>query len=57
MQLAAAYAALVNGGYYMKPTIISQIINKGSENTEQEISSYQEKKKIFKNSTSEAITK
>ena len=41
----------------MKPTIISQIINKGSENTEQEISSYQEKKKIFKNSTSEAITK
>ena len=57
IQLAAAYAALVNGGYYMKPTIISQIINKGSENTEQEISSYQEKKKIFKNSTSEAITK
>ena len=56
IQLAAAYAALVNWWYYIKPTIISQIINKGTENTEQEIASYQDRKKIFKNSTSQSIT-
>jgi cell division protein ftsI len=28
IQLAAAYAALVNGGYYVKPTIIAGIFNK-----------------------------
>ena len=56
IQLAAAYATLVNWGYYIKPTIISQIINKWVENTEQEISSYQDKKKLLKDSTSKAIT-
>lgn len=55
IQLAAAYAALVNGWYYIKPTIISQIINKWVESISQEISSYKEKKKIFKNSTSDTI--
>ena len=55
IQLAAAYAALVNGWYYIKPTIISQIINKWVETMSQEISSYKEKKKIFKNSTSDTI--
>ena len=56
IQLAAAYAALVNGWYYIKPTIISQIINKWwAESISQDVASYRDKKKIFKDSTSEKI--
>ena len=56
IQLAAAYAALVNGWYYIKPTIISKIVNKWTENTPQDILSFKDKKRIFKESTSELIT-
>lgn len=58
IQLAAAYAALVNGGYYIKPTIVSQIIDKKSmEKTGKEQINFpnQEKKQIFKNQTSSVL--
>lgn len=56
IQLAAAYAALVNGGYYVKPTIIAGIFNKDwAENATSMMP--QEKKKIFSSSTSEELRK
>jgi len=58
IQLAAAYAALVNWWYYIKPTIISHIIDKNpnqNEELQQETDSLRNRKKIFKDSTSETI--
>ena len=56
IQLAAAYAALVNWWYYIKPTIISKILNKWAGNITQDILANKDKRKIFKDSTSETIT-
>ncbi len=57
IQLAAAYAALVNGGKYIKPTVISQIID--HSNTEQQeipfSTAEQDQKQIFKNQTSSLL--
>lgn len=58
IQLAAAYAALVNGGNYIKPTIISQIVDPSlKEKTGEAELSFpnQEKKQIFKNETSSIL--
>lgn len=56
IQLAAAYAALVNGGYYVKPTIISTIIEKDRNGKQiPKNDSNQDKKQIFKNQTSKSI--
>jgi cell division protein FtsI/penicillin-binding protein 2 len=57
IQLAAAYAALVNGGYYIKPTIITKIVSKTKNGAKlvDDVVKYNEKKKIFKDSTSEQI--
>ena len=56
IQLAAAYAALVNWWYYIKPTIISKILNKWAGNITQDLLANKDKRKIFKESTSETIT-
>jgi penicillin binding protein transpeptidase domain len=55
IQLAVAYASLVNGGERIKPTIISKIINKEQNGLEQEVSLVQERKQIFKHKTSELL--
>jgi penicillin binding protein transpeptidase domain len=55
IQLAVAYASLVNGGERIKPTIISKIINKEQNGLEQEVSLIQERKQIFKHKTSELL--
>ena len=55
IQLAVAYASLVNGGERIKPTIISKIINKEQNGLEQEVSLIQERKQIFKYKTSELL--
>ena len=55
IQLAVAYASLVNGGERSKPTIISKIINKEQNGLEQEVSLIQERKQIFKHKTSELL--
>ena len=55
IQLAVAYASLVNGGERIKPTIISKIINKEQNGLEQEASLIQERKQIFKHKTSELL--
>lgn len=54
IQLAAAYAALINGGYYIKPTIVSSIFNKDWGKNPSSVMP-QEKKKIFSSQTSEAL--
>ena len=55
IQLAVAYASLVNGGERIKPTIISKIIDKEQNGLEQEVSLIQERKQIFKHKTSELL--
>ena len=55
IQLAVAYASLVNGGERIKPTIISKIINKEQNGLEQEVSLIQGRKQIFKHKTSELL--
>ena len=55
IQLAVAYASLVNGGERIKPTIISKIINKEQNGLEQEVSLIQERRQIFKHKTSELL--
>ena len=55
IQLAVAYASLVNGGERIKPTIISKIINKEQNGLEQEVPLVQERKQIFKHKTSELL--
>lgn len=58
IQLASAYASLINGGHYIKPTIVSEIIDqetqKKSEDAES-LSPLQEKKQIFKKNTSDLL--
>lgn len=56
IQLASAYAALVNGWYYTKPTIISKIIEKSGITSSSSIMP-NEKKRIFSEKTSEALRK
>lgn len=53
IQLAAAYVALVNGGEYLQPTIVENII----DNSSQQIlyTKNQDKNKIFKSETSDQI--
>lgn len=58
IQLASAYASLVNWGYYIKPTIISKIINKEIKKKADEnerTNTLQTRKKIFKEETSELL--
>lgn len=54
IQLATAYAALVNGGEYIKPTIINTIIDK--ENPHATYLNNQDRRKVFKNESSKKIT-
>lgn len=53
MQLATAYAALVNGGIHITPTIIENIID--TSNPENTYNKNQTKTKIFKTDTSNTI--
>lgn len=55
IQLAAGYAAVVNGGYYIQPTIIHKIIEKKKGNENQEKFLQQVTRQVFKPETSSVI--
>ncbi len=55
IQLAAGYAAVVNGGYYIQPTIINKIIEKKKGNESQEKIPQQVTRQVFKPESSSVI--